>query len=111
MIRRMWRRLFPRPVLWQRSLVELRDLDALARSGLAGMLLAQEKARLDYVQACESYARQRDQGALQLMQDQLHHLEATNAVVQSLLLEHLLEQMLAAGMERVSSEPPPIKSR
>jgi hypothetical protein len=111
MIRWLWRRLFPRPTLWHRSLVELRDMESLARSGLAGMLLAQEKARLEYLQARETYERQPNQTSLDRMYNQLHHLQATNAVVQSLIHEQHLEQLIAAGMDRASGEPQPVKSR
>jgi hypothetical protein len=107
----LWRRLFPQPALWQRSIVELRDLEDLARSGLASMLLAQEKARLDYVQARETYDRQRGRDALNRMHDRLHHLQATSAIVQSLLNEHFLERLLAAGVEQTASHSPLVKSR
>jgi len=111
MLRWLWRRCFSWPVEWQRSIVELSDLEALARSGLAGMLLAQEKARLDYLRAREGYERGRCRETRNRMNDRLANLQATNAVVQSLLNEHLLEQRLAAGADSATSEFAVVKSR
>jgi len=94
MLRWLWRWLFRRPVVWQRSIVEVRDLEALSRTGLAGMLLAQEKARLDYLNAREAYDGDRNAAALARLQVHLFHLQATNAIVQSLLNEHHIEHLL-----------------
>src|SRR6516225_27697 len=103
MLRWLWRRFFSWPVEWQRSIVELRGLETLARSGLAGMLLAQEKARLDYLRAREAHERSHRRQARNRMNDRLANLQATNAVVQSLLNEHLLEQQLTAGADSATS--------
>jgi hypothetical protein len=96
MINRFWNRLFRKPVVWQRSIVELAGLNDLARTGLAGLLLAQEKARLDFVRVREAYERDASRANQERMQDSLMHLQATNAVVQSLLNERALEERLAA---------------
>lgn len=96
MLRRLWHRFFGRRVVWERSLVELGDLETLARSGLAGMLMAQEKARLDFLRAREKFAHHADRTSQAHMENRLAHLQATNAVVQSLLNEQHLEQRLAA---------------
>ena len=95
MLRWLWRRLSHRPVVWQRSIVEVRDLETLARTGLAGMLLAQEKARLDFVSAREACECNQGPGAMDRVQESLVHLQTTNAVVQALLNEHQIEQLLA----------------
>jgi hypothetical protein len=104
-----WDRLFGRRVEWQRSIVQLRDLEALARTGLAGMLLAQEKARLDFTRAREDFERLSSRAARDRADHCLTRLQATNAVVQSLLNEHCLEQRLAA--EQALVEEPVGKSR
>ena len=95
MINRFWNRLFRKPVVWQRSMVELAGLNDLARTGLAGLLLAQEKARLNFVRAREAQQRNPSRTNHDLMQDSLLNLQATNAVVQSLLNERVLEERLA----------------
>jgi hypothetical protein len=100
MLRRLWHRIFSRPVVWERSLVELSGLEQLARAGIAGMLLAQEKARLDFIKAREAHARNPNSDSRHHMDSRLAHLQATNAVVQSLLNEQQLEQ-------RLMSESPP----
>ena len=96
MFARLWHRFFGRRVSWQRSIVQLRDLEALARLGLAGMLLAQEKARLDFTRAREEFERDSSRAARDRVDEGLSRLQATNAVVQSLLNEHSLDQRLAA---------------
>jgi len=106
---KLWHRLFGRQVVWQRSIVELGDLDALARTGLAGMLLAQEKSRLEFTRAWEDFERSSSQSARNRVDGCLARLQATNAVVQSLLNEHSLEQRLAA--EHPQTENPVGKSR
>ncbi len=94
MLRQLWHRLFRRPIEWERSLVSLGDLEVLARSNLAGLLLAQEKARLDFVRAQEEYRGHRTAAHFETLQQRLLHLQATNALVQSLLNEQKLEQLL-----------------
>ena len=103
MINRLWNRLFRKPVVWQRSLVDLAGLNDLARTGLAGLLLVQEKARLDFVRAREALHRNPGRANRGRMQDSLMQLQATSAVVQSLLNERALEERLAA-------EPSPEKA-
>jgi hypothetical protein len=78
-----------------RSLEELGSgLETLARSGVGGWLLAQERARLEFIAAREKFARQGNEDALQAMLLRLYHLESTNAVVQSLIQERRLEDMV-----------------
>ena len=56
MLRWLWHHLIGRPhIFWQRSIVELRELEGLVRTGLAALLLAQEKARLDFLSALEAH--------------------------------------------------------
>jgi hypothetical protein len=96
MLNRFWNRLFRRPVVWQRSMVESGALNSLVRTGLAGVLLAQEKARLDFIRVREAHQRDPNRTTHDRVQEYLNHLQATNAVVQSLLNEQALEQRLAA---------------
>jgi hypothetical protein len=109
MLQWLVRRFVRRPVIWQRSIVELSDLEALARTGLAGMLLAQEKARLGFVSAREDHQRNPNVASIERLNVSLMQLQATNAVVQSLLNEHQLERLLAA--EQPASETLVGKSR
>jgi|SRR6516162_3370006 hypothetical protein len=109
MINRFWNRLFRKPVVWQRSIVETRELGELARAGHSGLLLAQEKARLDFVHAREMHRRNPSRIHQDRMMDSLLQLQATNAVVQSLLNERALEDRLSA--EPASDEIPVGRSR
>jgi len=109
MIGRFWDRLFGRRIAWRRSIVELRNLEALARMGLAGLLLAQEKARLDFTRAREACERSPGRARRARAEESLAHLQATNAVVQSLVNERQLEQQLAE--EQTLTECPVGKSR
>jgi hypothetical protein len=56
--------------------------------------MAQEKARLDYLAARETYACSARSDAFGLMQERLLQLQSTSAIVQALLNEHYLEQLL-----------------
>jgi hypothetical protein len=95
MFRWFWRQLLRRRCVTPRSLEELGSgLEALARSGAGGWLLAQERARLEFIAARERFVRQGSEDALQAMLLRLYHLESTNAVVQSLLNEQRLEEMV-----------------
>jgi hypothetical protein len=73
----------------------LRELDHLARSGAASWLLAQERARLEYLAAKEAYGTRRTWANLQCMLDRLLKLSSTNALVQSLLNEQAIERRIA----------------
>ena len=68
----------------------------IACLSLAALLLAQEKARLDFVRAREVHQRNPSRFHHARMEDSLLHLQAVNAVVQSLLNERALEERLAA---------------
>jgi hypothetical protein len=97
MFRWFWRQLLRRRCVTPRSLEELGSgLEALARTGAGGWLLAQERARLEFIAARERFVRQGSEDALQAMLLRLYHLESTNAVVQSLLNEQRLEAMVVA---------------
>jgi hypothetical protein len=109
MLQWLLRRFVRRPIVWQRSIVELRELEALARTGLAGMLLAQEKARLGFVSARETHQLNPSVASTERLHESLMQLQATNAVVQSLLNEQQLERLLAA--EQPAVETPVGKSR
>jgi hypothetical protein len=95
MFRWFWRQLLRRRCVTPRSLEELGSgLEALARSGTGGWLLAQERARLEFIAARERFTQHGSDAALQDMLVRLYHLESTNAVVQSLIQERRLEEML-----------------
>ncbi len=91
----LFRRLFLRGFESPREPMRLGDLDALARSGAAGWLLAQERARLDFLAAREAYAARPSGRALSDLLERLVRLESTNALVQALLNERRLEEVLS----------------
>jgi hypothetical protein len=74
----------------------MHNLDNLARSGTAAWLLAQERARLDFLAAKEAYCEQGTWLTFVRMLRQLLQLNSTNAVIHALLNEHTIEQLLAA---------------
>jgi hypothetical protein len=91
----LWRRLFRRGFASQRDYLHLTTgLEDLVRSGVAGWLLAQEKARLDYLAAKDAYEQRGSGRELDLLLERLLQLQSTNAVIQALLNEHHLEQLL-----------------
>jgi hypothetical protein len=71
------------------------ELENLARSGTAAWLLAQERARLEFLAAKEAYCESGSWRALGRLLTRLLALNSTNAVVQALLNEHLAERLLA----------------
>ncbi|HZT79114.1 MAG TPA: hypothetical protein VFA26_02745 [Gemmataceae bacterium] len=105
----LYRRLRRRGPEGRPLILELGDLEGLARSGLCGCLLAQEKARLDYLAAHEAYRRESSEERLRELTERLAHLQSVNAVVSSLINEHALEKLIADSREE--AEPPARKSR
>jgi hypothetical protein len=71
------------------------DLQNLAKSGTAAWLLAQERARLEFVAALEAYGETASWRALGHVLTRLVALHSTNGVVQALMNEHALERQLA----------------
>lgn len=109
-----WQRLFRRGLMPDRPLVKLDgSLETLVRSGPGTWLLTQEKARLDYLAAQEAYNRSGKRSALNLVLERLLRLQATSAVIQSLLNEHELEKLAARSVEEEASSAEPLvgKSR
>ena len=92
---RLWRRLFHRALKSPHDIAHLGELEALARSGPAAWLMAQEKARLDYLAAKDTFARTGRSDAFDLLLERLLQLQSTSAVVQALLNEHHLERLLS----------------
>jgi hypothetical protein len=92
---RLWRRTFHRAFQSPHDIAHLGSLEALARSGPAAWLMAQEKARLDYVAAKDAFAQTGRSGAFDLLLERLLQLQSTSAVVQALLNEHYLERLLS----------------
>jgi hypothetical protein len=69
---------------------------------MASWALAQEKARLEYLESKEQYQRQRSWRAFNRLMERLLQLHSTNAVITSLINEHLLEQMVAKEQTRAA---------
>jgi hypothetical protein len=91
----MLNRLFRRGLQSQRGVSSLGgELEGLARSGVAAWLLAQERARLEFLAAKEAYCTHSTWRTLGRVLTRLLALNATNAVVQALLNEHLAERLL-----------------
>jgi hypothetical protein len=80
----------------RRGVAPMHNLENLARSGTAAWLLAQERARLDFLGAKEAYCAQGSWLTFVRMLRQLLQLNCTNAVINALLNEHAVEQILAA---------------
>ena len=92
----------------KRGILGLGQVEQLARSGKAAWLLAQEKARLDYLLAKEHYERSRSWRSFTWLIENLLQLYSTNAVIQSLIHEHLLEHLVVHEPwepERQPAEP------
>ena len=71
------------------------ELENLARSGTAAWLLAQERARLEFLAAKEAYCDTSSWRTLGHLLTRLLALNSTNAVVQALLNERAVERLLA----------------
>jgi hypothetical protein len=94
MFKRLLRRVFGRAGMEPPIVVQLGELEALARSGPAAWLLAQEKARLDFL-AAQADAKKGDERAGERLLQKLLELQATTALIQSLVNEYRLEAMFA----------------
>lgn len=98
--------LFRRGFDSRRGSLYLKELDHLARSGAASWLLAQERARLEYLAAKEAYSASGTWAAFQRLLERLLKLSSTNAFVQSLLNEQALERLLADSQTSSPGEQP-----
>jgi hypothetical protein len=103
MIYRLLKGVLRRGFQSRRGVLSLGPLESLARSGVASWLLAQEKARLEYLAAKEHYERARSWHALERVMERLLRLHSTNAVVGSLINEHTLEHMQAKALKEATS--------
>src|SRR5262249_52943066 len=104
------RLLFRKGFASQRGLAGLGEAESLARSGAAAWLLAQQRARLDFLAAKEAYCEHGRWRDFAKMIERLLQLNATNALVQALLNEHALERLLAAtGPDCRGREPGPLR--
>jgi hypothetical protein len=90
----------------RRGVAPMHNLENLARSGTAAWLLAQERARLDFLAAKEAYCSQGSWLTFVRMLRQLLQLNCTNAVVQGLLNEHAVEQLLGQQMRGCRDQEP-----
>jgi hypothetical protein len=102
-----------RGFLPERHNIDLRPMETLARCDAAGLLLAQESARLHFLAAQEAYGRHRSWFTFRQVLERLFQLQSTNAVVQALLNERTLEERLTRSTpESEAREPLPVyKSR
>jgi hypothetical protein len=99
MLFRLFRRVFRRGFQSPRVIVDLGAMQNLARTGMASWLIAQEKARLDYLAAKEKYTTSNTSQAFDYMLEMLLQLQSTNAFVQALLNEHQIERLMAEEPE------------
>src|SRR6516164_6183059 len=90
----LFERVFRRAFKSHKEVLFLGELEALARTGTAGWLMGQEQARLRYLAAMEKYQKLPHWGSFEVLMKRLLELQSTNAVVQSLLNEHFLNQVL-----------------
>jgi hypothetical protein len=90
----MLERLLRRGFRSRRGLYSLGGMENLARSGAAAWVIAQEKARLEYLAAKEDYEKRRTWRSFQRVLERLLQLHSTNALVQSLIQEQFLEQLV-----------------
>jgi hypothetical protein len=93
MIYWLFKRVFRRGFKSRRGILGMGHIEDLARSGTAAWAMAQEKARLDYLSAKERYERRPSWRAFQQTVECLLQLHSTNAIVQSLINEHVLTQL------------------
>jgi hypothetical protein len=86
----------------RRGVAPMHNLENLARSGMVAWLLAQERARLDFLAAKEAYCSEGSWLTLVRMLRQLLQLNCTNAVVHGLLNEQAIERLLAHQRQECS---------
>ena len=79
----------------ERGIMHLQEMESLGHTGVAGWLLAQERARLDYIAAKDAMIQRGAWRGLPTVWQRLWQLQSTNAIVQSLLNEHQMERLLA----------------
>jgi hypothetical protein len=107
----IFKRVLRRGFKSRRGIVRLTQLENLARSGTAAWSVAQEQARLGYLAAKEAYERSRSWRSFQNLMEHLLQLHSTNAVVQSLLNEHVLEQLMARAPQETGTGAAPAARR
>jgi hypothetical protein len=78
----------------RKGVLGLGDLESIARAGTASWLLTQEKARQGYLRAKAVFDQERSWEAFEIMTERLLQLHSTNAIIQALLNEHLLNNLL-----------------
>jgi hypothetical protein len=104
MIYWLLRRVLRRGFRSKRGILRLGELADLARADASAWFLMQEKARLEYLAAKEEYERSRTWRAFQRTLEELLQLQSTNAVIQSLINEHALEQLAAKSKRSTDPE-------
>jgi hypothetical protein len=88
----------------KRAPIPIGDMGRFVRSGPAAWILMQEKARLHYLAAKEEYERCKTRRTYKRLTDRLLQLQSTNAIITSLLNEHLLEQLIVHARKSSSKE-------
>jgi hypothetical protein len=91
------RLIFKRGFQSQPQVLIVGDWEKLSGSSARDWLLAQEKARLEYVARKELYTKRPEPYELARLLEALLALQSTNAMVQSLINEVTLEKMVARG--------------
>jgi hypothetical protein len=78
----------------RKGVLSLGDTENIARSGTASWVLTQEKARQDYLRAKAGFDQTRSWESFEVMMEYLLALHSTNAIIQALMNEHLLNNLL-----------------
>ena len=90
----------------RRGSFPVRELESLARSGTAAWLLAQQRARVEYLAAKERCCTSPTWATFRQMLERLAQLSSTNALVHALLNEQALERLLAEAQPQPAPPEP-----
>jgi len=104
------RRILKRGFRSNRGAIGIGQMENLARSDTAAWILAQEKARLAFLASKEEHQKEQSWHSFQRVMERLFQLHSTNAVVQSLINEHMIEHLIhKPKVESVPEETPPAR--
>jgi hypothetical protein len=90
----MLRKILKRGFRSKRGAIGIGQMENLARSDTAAWVLAQERARLEFLAVKEEHEKEQSWHSFQRVMERLFQLHSTNAVVQSLINEHMIEQFI-----------------
>ncbi len=93
----------------RREIIRLGQLENLARSGIGAWAMTQEKARLQYLAAKECFETTRSGPDFENVLVTLMQLASTNAVIGSLINEHMLEILATAADRSETSAAQPVR--